>query len=184
MIASRFSGNAHRIAAGFVGPVSKCFGFDDDISRDHDSGPAFCIWLPAEDYERFGADLQKAYENLSQTFMGFALRKVSPGEESRTGVGKIGTFYKTYTGLDQMPACLREWLNIPESSLMTCTNVKISTDPLGEFFRWRNALLNFYPEDVCLKKLASHCFSVAQAGQNNLLLANVAQKFMIFLMYN
>lgn len=99
--------------------------------------------------------------------MGFGPRKVSPGEQRRTGVGKISAFYKTYTGLDHVPATLSEWLNISESSLATCTNGKIFTDPLGEFSRWRKALLNFYPEDVRLKKVASRCFSVAQAGQYN-----------------
>ena len=99
--------------------------------------------------------------------MGFGPRRVSPGEQSRTGVVEISTFYKTYTGLDHPPASLREWLSIPESSLATCTNGKIFADPLGEFSRWRKSLLNFYPEEVRLKKLASRCFTISQAGQYN-----------------
>ena len=167
MIASQFGSCAQRIAAGFVGPGSECFGFDDDISRDHDWGPGFCIWLAAGDYAQFGESLQKAYQALPATFMGFSPRRVSPGEESRTGVGEISAFYKTYTGLDHVPASLSEWLSIPESSLATCTNGKIFKDPLGEFCRWRKALLDFYPEDVRLKKMASRCFTIAQAGQYN-----------------
>jgi hypothetical protein len=152
MIARRFASYAQRIAVGLVGPGSECFGFDDDISRDHDWGPGFCIWLTAEDYERFGADLQKAYKNLPAKFMGFGPRIVSPGEEKRTGVSEISAFYSTYTGLDHMPASLSEWVSIPESSLATCTNGKIFADPLGEFSVWRRSLLKYYPEDVCLKK--------------------------------
>lgn len=167
MIASLFGPYAQRIAVGYVGPGSECFGFDDEISRDHDWGPGFCLWLPAADYKQFGAALQKAYQALPATFMGFRPRTVSPGEESRTGVVEISAFYKMYTGLDHVPANLNEWLYIPESSLATCTNGKIFTDPLGEFSRWRKALLNFYPEDVHLKKLASRCFTIAQAGQYN-----------------
>ena len=167
MIASRFGSCAQRIAAGFVGPGSECFGFDDDISRDHDWGPGFCIWLAAGDYAQFGESLQKAYQALPATFMGFSPRRVSPGEESRTGVGEISAFYKTYTGLDHVPASLSEWLSIPESSLATCTNGKIFEDPLGEFSGWRKALLDFYPEDVRLKKMASRCFTIAQTGQYN-----------------
>jgi hypothetical protein len=167
MIAGRFASYAQQMAVGFVGPGSECFGFDDAISRDHDWGPGFCIWLKAADYERFGTALQQAYEHLPPTFMGFGPRTVSPGEQGRTGVGEISTFYRIYTGLDHVPANLGEWLSIRESSLATCTNGKIFTDPPGEFSRWRKALLDFYPEDVRLKKLASRCFTIGQTGQVN-----------------
>jgi len=33
--------------------------------------------------------------------------------------------------------------------------------------RWRKTLLDFYPEDVRLKKMASRCMTAAQAGQYN-----------------
>lgn len=167
MITSRFGSFAARIAVGFVGPGSECFGFDDDISRDHDWGPGFCIWLTADDFEAIGADLQQAYESLPETFEGFGPRIASPGEEARTGVNKISAFYRMYTGLDRVPESLGEWLSIPESSLATCTNGKIFADPLGEFSRWRIALLEFYPEDVRLKKMASRCMTASQAGQYN-----------------
>ena len=167
MITSRFGCFAPRIAVGFVGPGSECFGFDDAISRDHDWGPGFCLWLLADDFEAIGADLQQAYESLPDTFKGFGPRMTSPGEEARTGVGEISAFYKTHTGLEHLPGTLSEWLHIPEQSLATCTNGRIFADPLGEFSRWRKALLDFYPEDVRLKKMASRCMTAAQAGQYN-----------------
>lgn len=158
---------AQRVAVGLVGPGSECFGFDDEISRDHDWGPAFCIWLSAEDYETMGKNLQEAYQRLPQTFMGFGPRRASPGEEGRTGVGEIRSFYRAYTGLDHVPLSLREWLAIPEQALALCTNGRVFFDPLGEFSRWRSDLLTYYPEDVRLKKMASRCLTIAQAGQYN-----------------
>jgi hypothetical protein len=133
----------------------KCFGFDDELSRDHDWGPAFCLWLSDEDHERIGADLQRAYAELPATFMGFGPRRASPGEEWRVGVSRTTTFFRKFTGLDRPPATLPEWLRIPEHALAACTNGKVFCDPLSDFTRWRQALLNYYPEDVRLKKIAS-----------------------------
>jgi hypothetical protein len=60
-----------------------------------------------------------------------------------------------------------DWLYIPENSLAACTNGKVFFDPCGEFTRWREARLRFYPEDVRLKKMASRCMTIAQSGQYN-----------------
>jgi hypothetical protein len=41
MIEEKFPEYRSRIAAGLVGDGSECFGFDDEISRDHDWGLPF-----------------------------------------------------------------------------------------------------------------------------------------------
>ncbi len=169
MLREKFAELFDRIAVGLVGPGSECFGFDDDISRDHDWGPSFCMWLTRNDYQKYGKDLQKAYEDLPKVFQGFGPRHSSPGEEFRVGVCPTETFYATYTGLKQPPATNKEWLPIPESSLAVCTNGQVFSDKLGQFSRIRQALLAYYPEDVRLKKMASRCFTIAQSGQYNLL---------------
>ena len=60
MLEEQFSEFVPRIAAGLVGEGSQCFGFDDEISQDHDWGAFVCLWLTAEDYALFGKELQQA----------------------------------------------------------------------------------------------------------------------------
>jgi hypothetical protein len=167
MIEKKFNAYVNRFAVGLVGPGSECLGFDDEISMDHDWGPGFCIWITDEDHPRIGKAVQEEYEKLPGSFMGFGPRISSRGEEWRTGACRIRDFYQRYTGLNQVPGDLKEWLAIPDHSLALCTNGRIFFDPLGEFSRWREALRHFYPEDVRLKKLASRCMTISQAGQYN-----------------
>ena len=151
-----------------MGDGSECFGFDDELSRDHDWGPGFCLWLTTEDFDRVGPALADEISALPRTFAGFGPRKVSPWGNDRVGVFEISEFYSTFIGAKTIPSHPEEWLMIPESSLAACTNGRVFRDPLGEFSAWRTRLLQFYPEDVRLKKIASRCMTVAQSGQYNL----------------
>jgi len=168
MIEQHFPEPAGRIAAGLVGPGSECFGFDDEISQDHDWGPGFCLWLTGNDNQTIGPALQAAYAALPKTFHGYGPRQTSQGEENRVGVCEISSFYKLYTGLKSIPESLSEWLAIPEEQLALATNGKVFADPLGAFSAWREKLLSYYPEDVRLRRIGSCCMEIAQAGQYNL----------------
>ena len=163
MLKGRFGPVAGRIAAGLVGDGSECYGFDDEISRDHDWGPGFCLWLSRPDYEDFGAGLSAAYEALPKTFAGFGPRVTSNWGEGRVGVFCIEDFYSGFIGLPRAPETLDEWLAIPENCLAAATNGEVFLDPLGGFSEIREKLLKFYPEDVRRKKIAARLMTAAPA---------------------
>lgn len=166
MIETLFPEYKLRIAAGLVGMGSECFGYDDDLSRDHDWGPGFCLWLEEDDFRKFGTQLQRSYEALPTTFMGYH-RQSSAWGSGRVGVLEIGSFYSSFIGSPGEPQTLVKWLVIPEENLAACTNGKVFYDPLGEFSAIRRNLMNYYPEDVRLKKIAARCMAAAQSGQYN-----------------
>ena len=66
-----FSDLYQRMAIGLAGEGSECFGYDDEISQDHDFGPSCCIWLTQEDYEKYGRKLSDVLESLPKEFMEF-----------------------------------------------------------------------------------------------------------------
>lgn len=167
MIQRHFRQYEERIAAGLVGMGSECFGFDDEISRDHDWGPAFCIWLNKALYEEIGSEMQAAIADLPKSFATFDGRGESSWGKGRTGVFEIGQFYRQFIGIAYPPNNLREWRMIPESNLATATNGIVFADPSGEFTAFRESLQQFYPEDIRLKKIACRCMLMAQSGQYN-----------------
>ena len=167
LIGERFPDYAGRIAAGLVGEGSECFGFDDDLSHDHDWGPGFCLWLTAGDHAEIGAGLQALYEGLPASFGGFSRPTMGPRAGKRAGVFEVTEFYRRFARYDHVPATLAEWRALPETFLATATNGRVFTDPLGEFTAFREGLLAFYPEDLRRKKIAARCAAAGQAGQYN-----------------
>lgn len=158
-----------RSAVGLVGEGSECFGYDDELSRDHDWGPGFCIWLTREDMAAFGERAKKVYETLPGEFMGFRRLRVSAMTAGRVGVMEIGSFYGSFLCLNHLPETLDDWRMIPENGLSVATNGCVFKDSVGKFTEIRERLLAYYPEDVRLKKLAARCAMAAQAGQYNYL---------------
>jgi len=157
-----------RAAIGLVGEGSECFGCDDTASRDHDFGPAFCLWLPHAELQRHAPRIEAALRRLPAHFGGFDSRLAPAKRLGRVGPLAVEDFYTFFTGLSELPATWQEWLAIPEYQLAACTNGEVFEDAAGEFTRRRRALLAGYPDDVRLKKMAARCMIMAQAGQYNL----------------
>ena len=64
MLHERFPEYEKSIAVGIAGEGSDCFGYDDEISRDHDFGTGVCLWLTDSDMDRIGEELGRAYNEL------------------------------------------------------------------------------------------------------------------------
>lgn len=172
LIAERYPEYQGRIAAGLVGHGSECYGFDDLLSRDHDFGPGFCLWLTDEDYERIGERLQADYDALPERFLGFGPRQTTPraqGAGRRVGVFRIGDFFESLTGYRQAPSANHphEWLMLDEATLATATNGQVFADPLGAFSKTRQGF-KLMPDDVRLSLISRRLGMISQAGQYNL----------------
>ena len=156
------------IAIGLCGSGSECFGFDDEISKDHDFEPGFCIFVPDEDIidEKTFFQLEKAYASLPKEFMGYKRNTTTAVGGNRHGVIRANRFFIEKTGTPDGKLNLKDWFFIPEQSLAEATNGKIFKDDLGCFTDVRKRL-SYFPEDVRLKKLAGNLLLMGQAGQYN-----------------
>ena len=150
-----------------MGEGSECLGFDDEVSRDHDWGPGFCLWLTQEDFAAHGDALQATYAALPRTFLGFSRLRESEHSQGRVGVFPIDGFYARFLGPSGPPQTPLQWLAASDQALSVCTNGRVFRDGTGEFTRIRTELLAYYPEDVRRKRLAAQCAGAAQAGQYN-----------------
>lgn len=162
----QFPQYAQSMAFGLVGEGSECYGYDDQISQDHDFGPGFCIWITRQTARQIGQELQEAYRALPKNFMGFTRQETAEGA-GRVGVIPIDRFYARYTGCTDLPQTNMDWMRIPERFLSIATNGQVFADPEGEFTRIRTRLQQFYPQDVLRKKLAARAAVMSQSGQYN-----------------
>ncbi len=168
MLEEKFGEYSHVIAVGLVGSGSECFGYDDEISKDHDFEPGFCIFIPDETLINSKVEfaLARAYAKLPKEYMGLTRADISPVGGTRHGVIRISDFYIQKIGTPNGDISFENWLNIPEYSLAEAVNGKIFRDDLGLFSSIRNKLLQM-PFDVKLKKIAGNLLLMAQAGQYN-----------------
>ena len=166
MLKAEFPELYPRLAAGICGPGSENYGFDDEISRDHDFDPGFFLWLTPEDYKTYEFRLSRAYDRLPDTFEGVPVLGKSVYETARHGVRETGAFFAGITGFAFAPKTNLQWLSLPDHRLAEAVNGCIFYDGQGDVTAIR-AALSAMPEDVRRKKLAKYVIFAAQAGQYN-----------------
>lgn len=168
MLQEQFSALLPHVAVGLFGAGSECFGFDDEVSRDHDFEPGFMLLLPDESVvdRRAAFQLERAYAKLPKEFEGFTRSVVAPVGGARHGVMRTADFFREKLGSPDGILTVSQWLMAPEHALAEVTNGRLFFDGRGEVTRIRESLSR-YPEDIRKKKLAGNLLLMAQAGQYN-----------------
>ncbi len=168
MLEAEFPALLPCLAVGLCGSGSECFGFDDEVSQDHDFEPGFIIFLPDEEKlsRRDAFLLERAYAKLPKEFEGFRRASISPVGGARHGVVRTSDFFRDKVGSADGVLTLSQWITQPEELLSEAVNGEIFFDNLGEVNSIRSAL-SAYPRDIMLKKLAGRLLLAAQAGQYN-----------------
>ena len=168
MIRARFPEFEDRIAVGLVGEGSDCFGYDDEISRDHDFGTGVCLFLTDADAALFGSALSAAYDELvdsaERAFFTERLRE-------RRGVMTVSGFYSSILNIAidaEKPALTEaQWRALDHSCLKTATNGEVFRDDPGVFTAFREYLLGYYPDRVWRERLSEQLHEYASALQVN-----------------
>lgn len=168
MLEEHFADILPFLCVGLVGSGSECYGFDDEISRDHDFEPGFCIFIPNENIvdRRTEFLLERAYAKLPKEFMELKRSLVSPVGGRRNGVIRISDFYKDKIGKEDGNLDIYDWLSVSDSFLFEATDGEIFFDNYGEFTKIRKKISRM-PQDIRLKKLAGNLLLMAQSGQYN-----------------
>lgn len=168
MLRERFPELRGYLAVGLIGSGSECYGYDDELSRDHDFEPGFCIFLPGEEVvdRKAAFMLERAYASLPKEFMGLRRATVAPVGGARHGVLRTSEFLLDKTGTRDGNLSLTQWLSLPDYSLAEVVNGEIFEDGYGEITAVREKLRH-RPEDVRRKKLAGNLLLMAQSGQYN-----------------
>ena len=158
-----------RIAVGLAGYGSECFGFDDELSRDHDFGPSVCLWVDDAVYDEIGDRLAMEYDKLPKRFFGFAARVETKNGHGRVGVIRISDFLREHIDTDKVPERddIAAWAAISEEQAATAVNGEIFKDDEGIITGQRRRLAEFYPDELWYPKMAEAAVRIAQYGQYN-----------------
>ena len=166
MLKRDFPAELSQIACGIAGRGSDSFGFDDEVSRDHDFEAGFSLWLTDEMEEKSGFRLNRAYRKLAENFPQIKSEKSLYGV-SEKGVVRISDFLRRHIGIPRVPESWQEWLYIPDYAFAEVVNGEIFYDESKIFSSIREKIINGMPEDVRYKKLAAAAVLMAQSGQYN-----------------
>lgn len=141
MLERNFGAVLPRLAIGLAGEGSECLGYDDALSRDHDFGAGFCIWVPDDLPEETVQQLRNAYAVLPKSYCGVS-RVAMPEADGRVGVCRQSAFSG---GCWEQTACRKQkpsgWKSSPACWRRRAAGQFFGTTPAasrrcGESCRW------------------------------------------------
>ncbi len=164
----------HMAAGRFGG--SDVIGADDQISRDHNWGPQFSLFLSAEDYDNHAEALsEKMNRSAPATWKGYW---VDGAGDKNVLVENVPAWIERRIGFAELPQSNRDWgiivrrreiggsVEARESALYFLRHGALWLDNNKEFAHWRKALEE-YPEEVWFARLGEECFRLWQYGEYN-----------------
>jgi hypothetical protein len=144
-----------RVAAGLVATGSEVAGFDDEISRDHNWGPRFILFLGADDEAKHGRRVQEMFDRrLPREYLGASIRRT--GDQFPSSPASVTTpenSCRGNTGFSAAPGSDTDWLAIPEHRLFEFTAGRIFYEPTPLISPLRKAFA-YFPEMVWRKRLS------------------------------
>lgn len=169
LLKRRFPDLVDRIAVGLVSCGSEAAGLDDEISRDHNFGPRFILFMNSDDKARFGRQLQETLnQELPKEYSGASIKRT--GRQFPTTAASVTTPEESCrfnTGFTAPPDEDKDWLAIPEHRLFEFTAGKIFYEPTPLISPLREGFA-YFPDRVWMKRLSftwfqmSHCANISR----------------------
>jgi len=160
---------SQRMAAGLVagtsqsGAGSEVGGFDDEISRDHNWGPRFFVFLTEHDMNQSGEALQNYLnDKLPSSFAGHELIATTL-HERHTIVTTPTRNLQDVLQVSSSSLCDEEWLCLPELLLFEYTAGDIFYEPMPLISPVREQF-SYYPDEVWFKRISFGFFNLHAAG--------------------
>lgn len=149
---------------------------DDQISRDHNWGPQFSLFLSGDDFDRFGKHVSVTMNAIAPaTWKGY---RVDGAGDKNVLVENVANWIEANIGFTSIPQSDSDWNSIVkhrqsggtiegrESALYYLRYGTLWLNNNVEFNRWRE-VLKIYPQSVQFARLAEECFRMWQYGQYN-----------------
>jgi len=144
-----------RVACGLIGPGSDVFGFDDEISRDHNWGSRFWVVLSPGDYAAVGEQIENTLlSQLPAQFEGYEIREFPPDKgERHVRVWDVRKLCESMLGYPDVPEDDLAWMGVAEHRLFELQAGEVWHDPHRLLTGLREQTA-YFPEMVWRKRMA------------------------------